>query len=72
MLSVEKKDLNGQFAMLPMDDVYFGTGSVKKLEMALNQYGLNRPVVITGKSLVKNDSLMKKCFLTPRSARPGP
>ena len=58
MLSVEKKDLNGQFAMLPMDDVHFGAGSIKKLETALDQYGLNRPIVITGKSLVKNDSLM--------------
>ena len=60
MLSIEKKNLNGQFAMLPMDDVYFGAASVKKLEMALDQYGLNRPIIITGKSLVKNDSLMKR------------
>ena len=45
MLSVPKQELSGQFAMLPMDDVHFGSGSVGKLPGALEQYGVDRAVI---------------------------
>ena len=47
MLSVPKQELNGQFAMLPMDDVHFGSGSVQKLGAALEQF-LLRKIRIAG------------------------
>ena len=55
ILSVPKQELNGQFAMLPMDDVHFGSGSLQKLTAALEHYGVKRAVVITGKSLAKTN-----------------
>ena len=60
MLSVPKQELNGQFAMLPMDDVHFGSGSVQKLGAALEQYGVERAVIITGKSLANKTDLVAK------------
>ena len=60
MLSVAKQELNGQFAMLPMDDVHFGSGSVEKLGAALEQHGVERAVIITGNSLAQNADLMAR------------
>ena len=34
--------------MLPMDEVHFGSGSLDKLALALEQYGIDRAVIITG------------------------
>jgi hypothetical protein len=42
MLSVPKHELDGQFAMLPMGDIYFGPGNEEKLGVALAQYGIER------------------------------
>ena len=60
MLSVPKQELHGQFAMLPMDDVHFGSGSVGKLPAALEQYGVNRAVIITGNSLAQKTDLVER------------
>jgi len=60
LLSVPKQELNGQFAMLPMDDVHFGSGSVQKLGAALEQYGVERAVIITGNSLAQNTDLVAR------------
>ncbi|MEE8172675.1 MAG: iron-containing alcohol dehydrogenase [Alphaproteobacteria bacterium] len=60
MLSVAKQELNGQFAMLPMDDVHFGSGSVEKLGAALEQYGVERAVIITGNSLAQKTDLVAR------------
>ena len=60
MLSVAKQELNGQFAMLPMDEVHFGSGSVDKLAAALEQYGIQRAVIITGKSLAHKTDLVRR------------
>ena len=60
MLSVPKHELNGQFAMLPMDDVHFGSGSIDKLGAALEQYGVERAVIITGNSLANKTDLVAK------------
>ena len=60
MLSVPKQKLNGQFAMLPMDDVHFGAGSVEKLGTALEQYDVKRAVIITGNSLAQKTDLVAK------------
>ncbi len=60
MLSVPKNELNGQFAMLPMDDVHFGSGSIEKLGAALEQYGVERAVIITGNSLANKTDLVAK------------
>ena len=60
MLSVPKQELNGQFAMLPMDDVHFGSGSVGKLPGALEQYGVERAVIITGNSLAQKTDLVER------------
>ena len=60
MLSVPKQELNGQFAMLPMDDVHFGSGSVQKLPAALEQYGVERAVIITGNSLAQKTDLVER------------
>ncbi len=60
MLSVPKQELNGQFAMLPMDDVHFGAGSVTKLAAALEQYGIARAVIITGNSLAQETDLVDR------------
>ena len=60
MLSVPKQELNGQFAMLPMDDVHFGAGSVTKLAAALEQYGIARAVIITGNSLAQKTDLVDR------------
>ena len=57
MLSVTKKDLAGQFAMLPMDDVFFGSGSINNLSTVLDNYGIQRAVIITGNSLAKTPLL---------------
>jgi len=55
ILSVPRQELNGQFSMLPMDEVHFGSGSLEKLAPALEQYGINRAVIITGNSLAKTN-----------------
>ncbi len=60
MLSVPKQELNGQFAMLPMDDVHFGSGSVDKLGAALEQNGVERAVIITGNSLAQKTNLVAR------------
>lgn len=60
MLLVPKQELNGQFAMLPMDDVHFGSGSVSKLSAALEQCGAERAVIITGKSLAQKTDLVER------------
>ena len=60
MLSVPKQELNGQFAMLPMDEVHFGSGSVAKLGAALEQYNVERAVIITGRSLAQQTDLVAR------------
>ena len=60
MLSLPKQELNGQFAMLPMDEVHFGSGSVAKLGAALEQYGVERAVIITGRSLAQQSDLVAR------------
>ena len=60
MLSVPKQELNGQFAMLPMDDVHFGAGSVNKLGAALEQYGIERAVIITGHRFAQQTDLVDR------------
>lgn len=60
MLSVPKQELNGQFAMLPMDEVHFGSGSVAKLGAALEQYSVERAVIITGRSLAHQTDLVAR------------
>ena len=60
MLSVPKQELNGQFTMLPMDEVHFGSGSVEKLGAALEQHGVERAVIITGNSLAQKTDLVAR------------
>ena len=60
MLSVPKEELKGHFTMLPMDEVYFGSGSLANLSAELDKHGVNRAVIVTGNTLAQKTELVDR------------
>ena len=60
MLSLPKQELSGRFTMLPMDEVYFGAGSLGSLAAELDKHGVARAVVVTGNTLARETDLVER------------
>ncbi|HEX7784519.1 MAG TPA: iron-containing alcohol dehydrogenase [Sphingobium sp.] len=69
-MEIPKSMLDGAFTNLPLDDVYFGPGSISKLADALDARNVKRAVVVTGHSIASNAELIGKleAALGPRLA----
>jgi maleylacetate reductase len=66
MYEIEKKDLKGAFTFLPIDDVHYGSGALANLEATLAQYGIERALLITGKTLATKTDLVDKVVAASR------
>jgi alcohol dehydrogenase class IV len=66
MYEIEKKDLKGAFTVLPIDDVHYGSGALANLEATLAQYGIERALLITGKTLATKTDLVDKVVAASR------
>lgn len=60
MYQPPKRDLRGQFTMYPMDDVFYGPGSVSNLATVLQAYDVHRALLITGTTLATKTDLVDK------------
>ncbi len=60
MFELPKRDLNGAFTSLPLDDVHFGAGSLEKLGPTLEMHGIERALIITGNTLANKTDLVDK------------
>ncbi len=60
MYQTPKRDLSGRFTLLPMDDVFYGPGSVANLASVLETNGVERAMVITGTTLATKTNLVEK------------
>lgn len=60
MYTPAKKDLSGQFTLLPIDDVFFGAGSVSNLEGVLAANGVGKAVLITGTTLATKTDFVER------------
>ncbi len=60
MLSVPKEELQGHFTMLPMDEVYFGSGSLTNLSTELDKHDVRRAVIVTGNTLAEETDLVDR------------
>lgn len=60
MFELPKRDLNGAFTSLPLDDVHFGAGSLEKLGPTLEMHGVERALIITGNTLANKTDLVDK------------
>ena len=55
-----KRDVRGQFTMCPMDDVFYGAGSISNLGAVLEANDVNRALLITGTTLATKTDLVDK------------
>ena len=60
MYQTPKRDLSGRFTLLPLDDVFYGPGSVSNLASVLEANGVERAVIITGTTLATKTNLVEK------------
>ncbi len=60
MYEIEKTDLKGAFTFLPIEDVHYGAGSIAALEATLAQHGIERALLITGRTLATKTDLVDK------------
>lgn len=56
----EKRDLSGNFTMLPLEDVAYGPGCIEGLGEALERLGVSRALLITGKTLRNETDLVDR------------
>jgi alcohol dehydrogenase class IV len=54
------RQLSGQFTLLPIDDVFYGPGSVSNLEGVLAANGVKRAMLITGTTLATKTPLVDR------------
>jgi maleylacetate reductase len=59
-VQLPKALLNGRFVNLPLDTIYFGPDSIEKLAGVLDEHGVNRAVVVTGRTISNNPVLMDR------------
>jgi alcohol dehydrogenase class IV len=59
-VQLPKTLLNGRFVNLPLDTIYFGPDSLDKLPGLLDEHGVKRAVVVTGRSISNNPFLMDR------------
>ncbi len=60
MYQTPERDLSGRFTLLPMDDVFYGPGSVANLAEVLAANDVERALLITGTTLATNTDLVGK------------
>lgn len=60
MYQTVKHDLTGRFTLLPMDDVFYGPGSLSNLSEVLESNGVERALLITGTTLATKTDLVEK------------
>ena len=60
MFEPEKKDLVGAFTFLPIEDVYYGSGTLAQLGACLQQHGVSRALLITGNTLANKTDLVER------------
>ena len=59
-MQLPKTLLNGRFVNLPLETIYFGPDSLDKLPGLLDEHGVKRAVVVTGRSISNNPFLMDR------------
>lgn len=60
MYEVAKQALQGNFTLLPIEDVYYGPGVIAGLETRLEAAGIKKALLITGNTLANKTSLVDK------------
>lgn len=60
LVQLPKTTPDGAFNNLHFDTVHFGPGSIEKLAAELDKYGVERAVIVTGRSISNNDQLMDR------------
>jgi alcohol dehydrogenase class IV len=58
--AASKRPLEGRFTLLPMDDVFYGPGSVAQLAGVLEANGVRRALLVTGRTLATKTKLVEK------------
>jgi maleylacetate reductase len=59
-LQLPKTLLNGHFVNLPLDTIYFGPDCIEKLPGLLDDHGVKRAMVVTGRTISNNPVLMNR------------
>lgn len=60
MYEPTKKDLNGAFTFLPIEDVHYGADALENLEATLAQHDIARALMITGTTLATKTDLVER------------
>jgi len=60
MYATEKRELAGVFTFLPIEDVHYGPAAIAGLEASLEQHGIDRGLLITGKTLATKTNLVDR------------
>ena len=60
MYEVPKTELVGAFTFLPIEDVYYGAGTIDSLAATLAQHGIERALLITGNTLATKTKLVDR------------
>jgi alcohol dehydrogenase class IV len=55
-----ERELSGQFTLLPLDDVFYGPGSISNLAQILQANGVERALLITGTTLATQTPLVER------------
>ena len=58
MSAIETGLASGEYTYLPIERVYFGSGSISKLRTELNRIGSKRPFLLTGQSIAQKSDLI--------------
>ena len=59
-MKLDKRDINGAFTFLPMDDIVIGEGCVGQLGDTLEKYGVKRALLVTGNTLYNKTNLVDR------------
>jgi len=58
--AIETGLASGEYTYLPIERVYFGSGSISKLRNELNRIGSKRPFLLTGQSIAQKSDLIAR------------
>ncbi|HKI75573.1 MAG TPA: iron-containing alcohol dehydrogenase, partial [Candidatus Bathyarchaeia archaeon] len=71
MSAIETGLASGEYTYLPIERVYFGSGSISKLRTELNRIGSKRPFLLTGQSIAQKSDLIARIENTAETKLAG-
>ncbi len=60
MSAIDSGVVSGEYTYLPIERVYFGSGSISKLASELDRIGSKRPFLVTGQSIAQKTDLIAR------------